>query len=107
MGKITDELETKGKAAKAASRQMAYLSTEVKNKALSNIAEGLLSRKDEVLVANRIDYKAAEASGMNAAMLDRLMLNASRLQAISRDVLTVAALADPVGERTVTRRRYS
>ena len=93
-----EELEEKGRAAKAASRRMAYLSTEVKNKALHNISDDLLARKDEILAANQIDYKKAEASGMSAAMLDRLMLNSSRLESIAQDVLTVAALPDPVGE---------
>jgi glutamate-5-semialdehyde dehydrogenase len=51
-----------------------------------------------VLAANRIDYKEVEASGMGAAMLDRLMLDSSRLEAIAKDVLAVAALPDPVGE---------
>jgi glutamate-5-semialdehyde dehydrogenase len=92
------ELEAKGRAAKAASRRMAYLSAEVKNKALHNIADDLLARKDSILAANRIDYQAGEASGMNAAMLDRLMLSGSRLEAIAQDVLAVAALPDPVGE---------
>ena len=93
-----EELEEKGSAAKAASRRMAYLSTNVKNKALHNISDDLLTRKDEILAANRIDYKEAEASGMNAAMLDRLMLDSNRLESIAQDVLTVAALPDPVGE---------
>ena len=92
------ELESKGEAAKIASRHMAYISTDVKNKALFNIAEDLLARTDEIMEANRIDYQAGEASGMGAAMLDRLMLSAERLEGISRDVLTVAALPDPVGD---------
>jgi glutamate-5-semialdehyde dehydrogenase len=98
MASDIEELETKGKAAKAASHRMAYLSTEVKNQALHNIANDLLAKKDEVLAANQIDYKEAEASGMSAAMLDRLMLSPSRLEAIAQDVLAVAALPDPVGE---------
>ncbi len=85
------ELETKGRAAKAASHRMAYLSTEVKNKALHNISDDLLAKKDEILSANQIDYKEAEASGMSAAMLDRLMLSSSRLEVIAQDVLAVAA----------------
>jgi len=93
-----EELEEKGSAAKAASRRMAYLSTDVKNKALHNISDDLLTRKNEILTANRIDYREAEASGMSTAMLDRLMLDSSRLESIARDVLTVAALPDPVGE---------
>ncbi|MBN1862793.1 MAG: gamma-glutamyl-phosphate reductase, partial [Dehalococcoidales bacterium] len=93
-----EELEEKGEAAKAASRRMAYLSTEVKNRALGNIAEDLLAKQKEILAANRIDYQAGESSGMSAAMLDRLMLSPERLSAMAQDVLTVAALPDPVGE---------
>ncbi|MBA7561596.1 Gamma-glutamyl phosphate reductase [subsurface metagenome] len=98
MNTAVEELKEKGRAAKAASRRMAYLSTEVKNQALHNVADDLLAKKDEVLAANKIDYKEAEASGMNAAMLDRLMLSSSRLESIAQDVLAVAALPDPVGE---------
>jgi len=98
MKSAVEELKEKGRAAKAASRRMAYLSAEVKNKALHNVADDLLAKKDEVLSANQIDYKEAEASGMNAAMLDRLMLSSSRLESIAQDVLAVAALPDPVGE---------
>jgi len=93
-----EELKAKARAAKAASRKMAYLSAGVKNEALHNISTDLLARKDEVLAANQLDYKEAEASGMNAAMLDRLMLSPDRLEAIAGDVLAVAALPDPVGE---------
>jgi glutamate-5-semialdehyde dehydrogenase len=98
MKSAIEELEEKARAAKAASRRMAYLSAEVKNKALRNISDDLLARKDRILAANQIDYKEAEVSGMSAAMLDRLMLNASRLESIAQDVLSVAALPDPVGE---------
>ena len=92
------ELEEKGKAAKAASRKLAFLSTEVKNKALLNIADALIDKLNEILIANKIDYEKAKASGMSEAMLDRLMLSPSRLEGISQDVKTVAALPDPVGE---------
>jgi glutamate-5-semialdehyde dehydrogenase len=92
------ELEEKARAARAASKRLAYLSTEVKNKALHNISTDILSRQKEILAANQLDYQEAKASGMDAAMLDRLMLDSKRLQAIASDVLAVAALADPVGE---------
>ena len=92
------ELEKKARAAKAASRRMSYLSAEVKNEALHNISADLIARKDEILAANQIDYKAGEASGMGVAMLDRLMLDSGRLEGIAQDVLAVAALPDPVGE---------
>jgi glutamate-5-semialdehyde dehydrogenase len=92
------ELETKGKAAKAASKKLAFLSTEVKNKALLNIAEALIDKLNEILEANKLDYEKAKASGMSEAMLDRLMLSPSRLEGIAQDTKTVAALPDPVGE---------
>jgi glutamate-5-semialdehyde dehydrogenase len=98
MIKAIKELEKKGKAAKAASRKLAFLSTEVKNKALLNIAEALVDRKGEILAANKIDYDEAKASGMSEAMLDRLMLSPSRLKGMAQDTKTVASLPDPVGE---------
>jgi glutamate-5-semialdehyde dehydrogenase len=98
MENVIGELEEKGRAAKAASRRLACLSTGVKNSVLHNISEDLLARQGEILAANQIDYKAAEASGMNAAMLDRLLLNPSRLEAMAQDVLAVVTLPDPVGE---------
>jgi glutamate-5-semialdehyde dehydrogenase len=98
MDQAVIELEEKARAAKVASHRMAFISTEIKNRALHNISSDLISKQDTILVANRQDYCEAENSGMNAAMLDRLMLNASRLEAMAKDVLAVAALADPVGE---------
>jgi len=97
------ELEEKGESAKAASRKLAFLSAEVKNKALVNIAEALIDKQDEILTANKIDYEEASASGMGEAMLDRLMLSPSRLEGIAEDTKTVAALPDPVGEVLETR----
>jgi len=98
MEQAVKELEEKGEAAKAASRTLAFLPTEVKNRALLNVAEALIDRQDEILAANKIDYAEAKASGMSEAMLDRLMLSLSRLEAMAQDVRTVAALPDPVGE---------
>jgi glutamate-5-semialdehyde dehydrogenase len=98
MKSAVNELEEKGKAAKTASRKLAFLPTEVKNKALLGIADALIASQDEILAANKLDYKESEASGMSTAMLDRLMLNPGRLENIANDVKTVAALPDPVGE---------
>jgi glutamate-5-semialdehyde dehydrogenase len=98
MKNAIDELKTKARAAKMASRRLAYTATDTKNKALLNIAEDVLLRQDEILAANRKDYETAKATGMGAAMLDRLMLNESRLQGVAADTRAVAALADPVGD---------
>jgi glutamate-5-semialdehyde dehydrogenase len=92
------ELEERGRAAKAASKKLAFLSTQVKNKALLNIADALIDKLNEILIANKIDYEKAKASGISEAMLDRLMLSPSRLDGMAQDVRTVAALPDPVGE---------
>lgn len=98
METATTELEQKGRAAKAASKKLAFLPTKVKDQALLSIAEALISRQDEILTANELDCKDAEASGMSAAMLDRLLLTPSRIQSIAQDVKAVANLPDPVGE---------
>jgi glutamate-5-semialdehyde dehydrogenase len=97
MEKAIEEILAKGRAAREASRRLAYLSTEIKNRALYNIADDLLAKKGDILAANRKDFQEAKASGMGAAMLDRLMLDENRLKSISDDVRTVAALPDPVG----------
>ncbi|HEY33642.1 MAG TPA: glutamate-5-semialdehyde dehydrogenase [Dehalococcoidia bacterium] len=98
MDRAIEELRAKGRAAKEASRRLAYLSTEVKNQALHNIADDLMAKKNEIIAANQKDCQEAKASGMDVAMLDRLMLNEGRLESIASDVRTVAALPDPVGE---------
>ncbi len=98
-----NELEVKGRAAKAASRLLAHIATDVKNRALENIADELLAKEARILAANDTDYKKAEASGLNAAMLDRLRLSSDRIRSIAADVRAVAALADPVGEVSAMR----
>jgi glutamate-5-semialdehyde dehydrogenase len=98
-----NELEAKGRAAKAASRLLAHIATDVKDRALENIADELLAKEARILAANDTDYKKAEASGVDAAMLDRLRLSSDRLRSIAADVRTVAALNDPVGEVSAMR----
>ena len=78
MEKFTKELEAKGKLAKKASRSLAYLSTEVKNRGLQEIALGLLEKSSDILKANRLDYDEAKTLGMSEAMLDRLLLSEPR-----------------------------
>ena len=92
------EVETKAKAAKAASKKLAYLSTAIKNKALLSIADELVAKEKDILAANKLDYTEGEKAGMSAAMLDRLLLNTERIKGMAADVRIVAALPDPVGE---------
>jgi len=98
MPSVTNEVKIKAKAAKAASKKLAYLSTAVKNRALLAIADELVAREKVILAANRLDYNEGEKAGMSTALLDRLLLNTERIKGIAADVRTVAALPDPVGE---------
>ena len=95
---VSDELATKGRAARVAARRLATLSSEVKNRALLGIAEALLSHEEEVVSANARDMEAARAASVSDYVLDRLLLNHDRLSAMASDVGTVAALPDPVGQ---------
>ena len=85
---------TAQKAAKALARQPA----EAKNQALLNVADALESEQGPILEANKRDYRAAKAEGMDDAMLDRLLLTPDRLDGMARDVRTIASLPDPVNE---------
>jgi len=90
-------LEEMGKAAKAASYQLAVLSTAQKNQVLMTIADRLEAQSADILAANELDLADARKNGLNEALLDRLMLNPARLQGIANDVRQVCHLADPVG----------
>lgn len=91
-------LEQMGIAAKAASWQLALLSSREKNQVLEKIADYLEAQTDDILRANAEDLAEARANGLSEAMLDRLALTPSRLSGIASDVRQVCNLADPVGQ---------
>ncbi len=91
-------LEQMGQAAKAASYQMALLSSREKNRVLEKIADYLEASAEEILLANEQDLLEARRNGLSDALLDRLALNPPRLHAIANDVRQVCHLADPVGQ---------
>src|SRR5215212_2473052 len=84
--------------AKAASRKLAALDSETKNRALEALADGLEERAGETLEANERDMEAGRENDLSASLLDRLQLTEDRLATIARDVRDIAALPDPVGE---------
>ena len=86
-----------GRAAVDAARVLAQAPTPVKNEALTAAARALRSRCTEILEANAADIKAAAAAGMSAAMLDRLRLDAARVEAMVTGAEEVALLTDPIG----------
>jgi glutamate-5-semialdehyde dehydrogenase len=91
------DIETMGRAARAASRQLATLSTNAKNAALFRIADRLEARMADILVANAQDMADGRAKGLTSALLDRLLLTEARVRALAEDTRKVAALPDPVG----------
>ena len=98
-----EDMMDQARAARDAARQLARLPTEVKNRSLLNIAEGLEARQQPILEANAQDYEAGRADGLSDALLDRLLLTEERLKALASDVRQVAALPDPVGESLESR----
>src|SRR4051812_33032291 len=83
--------------AKSASRALAGLSTEQKNKCLLAMADALETRKDAIKSANARDMEASAGYGLSAAMQDRLRLDEKRIGSMARGLREVAALPDPVG----------
>ncbi|MGZ5960085.1 MAG: glutamate-5-semialdehyde dehydrogenase [Rhizomicrobium sp.] len=86
-----------GKCAKDASRALREASTETKNKALRAAAVAIRTRAKEILAANAQDMRDGKAANLSPALLDRLMLDGKRIEAMAKAVEDVAALADPVG----------
>jgi len=89
-----------GRRARAAARQLALASPEARTKAISGMAEALRARADDVLKANAADQDAAREKGMDSAMLDRLGLDATRLEGVAKALDSIAAIPDPVGAET-------
>jgi len=81
--------------ARAAATTLAQLSSEQKNAMLRAMADAIASHAKSILAANRKDV---ESSGLEGAMLDRLLLTAERIGDMARGVRELAALPDPVGE---------
>lgn len=86
--------------AHAAARQMARLSSGIKNDALLRMADALESEETALLTLNAQDIQRAEAHQLSTAMIDRLRLTPRRLRDMARGLREIAALPDPVGEVT-------
>lgn len=84
--------------ARAASRQLAVATGDQKNAWLKRSAELLRSQTASILAANAQDVTEAQANGMAAAQIDRLKLDAGRIENIAKALEHVALLPDPVGE---------
>jgi glutamate-5-semialdehyde dehydrogenase len=94
---VSDTVRELARQAKIASRALATLGTDAKNRSLQAMAAALLDQKNLIKEANEKDMAASSGYGLSAAMQDRLRLDEKRISSMARGVREVAALPDPVG----------
>lgn len=87
-----------GKRATAVKYRLQALTTEEKNRALEHAARMLREHASEILTANAWDLQQGRDNGMHSGLLDRLLLDSGRIDAMAQGLEQVAALPDPVGE---------
>ena len=90
-------MDALGRAARRAEAVLAYAPCEQKNQALRAAAVALRARRLQLLAENQRDVRAAEARDLAPAMLDRLRLDDTRVEAMARGLEVIAELEDPIG----------
>jgi glutamate-5-semialdehyde dehydrogenase len=95
---LNEQVTRLAKQAKAASRELAKLTTREKNGCLLAMAEALERSSGTIKSANEKDMDAGTKMGLTSAMLDRLKLDDKRIAAMAKGLRQVAALPDPVGK---------
>ena len=94
---LEQEVRTIAEAAKAAAAPLAQISADVRNNALAAMAATLRANRVDVLAANAQDMDAARAAGTQESLLDRLMLDEARIEAMAGALEELVALPDPLG----------
>jgi glutamate-5-semialdehyde dehydrogenase len=97
---IADIMNPIGVAARRAAGSLARSDANLRNRALTAAAGAIRERRDAILAANADDLRAAGRKDLGAAMLDRLMLDAKRIEAMAAGIEAVAGLPDPLGRVT-------
>lgn len=97
MSDLAATMNAIGAAAREGARAIREAATETKDKALLAAAAAIRAQKPAILAANADDMARAKANGLSGAMLDRLMLDDKRIEAMAKGVEEIAALPDPVG----------
>jgi glutamate-5-semialdehyde dehydrogenase len=92
------EMTALGRAGKAAAQALRLASADQRTRAIAAMAKAVRARAGEILAANARDVEAAEAAGLAAPMVDRLLLDEARLDGVAGALETIAAIPDPVGE---------
>jgi len=100
---LTEQMTRLAKQAKAASRELAKLTTAEKNACLLAMATALEQNAPAIKEANALDMEFGASHGLSAAMLDRLKLDDKRIAGMAKGLREVAVLPDPVG-RTLDER---
>jgi len=95
---LEETMNAIGAQAAIAARELGRATTEQKNNALIAAAQNLRAQTENLLTANRLDMDIAKEAGLNNARLDRIALDASRVEGIAKALEDVAALPDPVGD---------
>ncbi|MFQ3573061.1 MAG: glutamate-5-semialdehyde dehydrogenase [Thermodesulfovibrionales bacterium] len=98
MTNLQDYVFNKALLAKTGAREIARVSTEVKNEILLKISERLIEKTEEILSENVKDIRLADQKGLSKALIDRLRLTPQRIEDMSVGLKEVAQLPDPVGE---------
>jgi len=98
MSTIQETIHQMGRQARAAAYKLAQLTSDEKNTVLRAMATAIRRSVPTLLEANARDLAEGKAKGLSAAMLDRLMLDENRIEAIAAGVDQVATLPDPVGQ---------
>lgn len=96
---LEQQMQALGRAARAAGRLLAQSSGEARDEALRQAAAAIRRDRAAILEANARDMAAARGRGLGAAMLDRLLLDERRIEAMARGLEDIAALPDPIGAR--------
>lgn len=99
------DLRLMGEKACAAKYKLQKTKTEDKNKALLSAAQALCRETEAILTANEKDITAAKENGMHPGLIDRLRLDAGRIEAMAEGLRQIAGLPDPVGEVLETYER--
>ncbi|MDQ6960549.1 MAG: glutamate-5-semialdehyde dehydrogenase [Mariprofundaceae bacterium] len=94
---VKSVMQALGKQARAAAARMRMAETRAKNDALKRAAGVLRRESEEVLAANAMDMQAASKNGVDDALLERLLLNPDRVEAMAEGLEQIATLPDPVG----------
>ena len=99
------ELTELCKSAKEVSRQIGNLDTNTKNEVLRAAAEAIVAHTEEIIRENEKDLARGRENHMPEGLLDRLMLNPSRMEQMAEGLRQVADLADPIGEVLSMKKR--